>query len=145
MNLSLTPKLMAFPLHCCTSVGSFGVEWGGTAWNGAQWGGAERRRMDWRDGAQGGEVRREQCVSDNRVHSDSESRDQYDLATGPHFHSKPLVFLLLKAVVRMKWSRGNLENVEERAELPRNIRVVKAFPATREMTRLPGALPVRMS
>lgn len=113
---------MVFPLHCSTSVGSFGVDWDGTAWHGAQWGGAEWRKVDWTDEAQGGEGRREQRVPDSRVHADSDSREQHDLTTGPHFHRKPLVFLSLKAVVSMQWGRGNLEDVEERAELPRNIK-----------------------
>lgn len=141
MNLSLTPKLMVFPLHCCTSEGSFSVEWDGTEWNGAQWGAADWRKMDWRDEAQGGEVRREQCVPDNRLHSDSESREQYDLTTGPHFHSKPLVFLLLKAVVRMKWGRGNLENIEERAELPRNIKGCSSIPSNQGDDKASGCPP----
>lgn len=89
---------------------------------------AEWRKMDWGDAAQGGEVRREPCVLVQQGElSDSERREQYDWTTGPHFHSKTTwPFLSLKAVVRMTWGQEeNLENVEEKAELPRNKGLLK--------------------
>lgn len=88
------------------------------AWSTVGWSGTAQSGLDRRSARRRGKARAA-CAGQQgarRLRQQREAR----LDHWTHFHRKPLVFLSLKAVVSMQWGRGNLEDVEERAELPRN-------------------------